>query len=216
MVQKSILVVSAICFVALALLAILIYRASPGPVSQEILGVGIGSYNSESGVVYLSGRRLDCDRSDGSQTFTSTCTVEISGKMLEIHARRNPATDPHQLGGTCEAFYDGRQWPCSIGSRHVHVHWFAYIREPLGLTGDQLETLRRRYFFENLPEEAFMTGMVVVPMAAMLVTILATAVWLWPRARRKISFALLVAASGAASLAGTFALALLLTRDFWD
>jgi hypothetical protein len=152
MVRKSVLLVFVICFVALALLAILLYRASPGPVSQEILGVGIGSHDDESGVVYLSGRRLNCDWSDGTQAFTSTCTVEISGKMLEIHARRNPATDPNQLGGTCEAFYDGQHWSCSIGSRHVHVHWFAYIREPLGLSGDQLEALRRQYFFENLPE----------------------------------------------------------------
>ena len=213
--RKSILLVSAICFLALILLVILIYRASPGPNSQEVLGVGIGSYDNVSGIAYLSGRRLNCDRTGGTQAFTS-CTVEISGKTLEIHARRNLATDSDQLGGTCEAFYDGQQWPCSIGSRHVHVHWFAYIREPLGLTGDQLEALRREYFVENLPEEAFMTGIVVVPIAAMLATILVTAAWLWPRARRKIPTALLVAASGIASLAGTFVLVILLTRDFWD
>jgi hypothetical protein len=215
-VRKSILLVSAFCFAALALLATLVYRASPGPVSQEILGIGIDSNNNESGIVYLSGRRLDCERTDGTQAFTSTCTVDVSGKTLEIHARRNPATDPDQLGGTCEAFYDGKQWPCSIGSRHVDVHWFAYIREPLGLTGDQLEALRREHFFENLPEEAFMAGIVVVPIVAMLVAIVATAVWLRPRARRKISFALLVAVSGVASLSVTFALALLLTHGFWD
>jgi hypothetical protein len=215
-VRKSILLVSAICFAALILLAILVYRASPGPISQEILGVGIGRSNNESGIVYLSGRRLTCDPIDGTQAFTSTCTVEVSGKTLEIRARRNLATDPNQLGGTCEAFYDGKQWPCSIGSRHVDVHWFAYIREPLGLTGDQLEALRREHFFENLPEEAFMAGIVVIPIVAMLVAILATAVWVWPRARRKIWFVLLVAASGVASLSGTFVLALVLTRGFWD
>jgi len=207
---------SAFCFVALTLLATLVYRASPGPVSQEILGVGIGSNDYGSGIVYLSGRRLDCERTDGTQAFTSTCTVRISGKTLEIHARRNPTTDPNQLGGTCEAFYDGRQWPCSIGSRHVDVHWFAYVREPLGLTGDQLEALRHKYFFENLPEDAFMAGIIVVPIVAMSVAIVAMAVWLWPRAHRKISLALLVAASGVASLSGTFVLVLLLTRGFWD
>jgi hypothetical protein len=215
-VRKSILLASAFCFVALTLLATLVYRASPGPVSQEILGVGIGSNDYGSGIVYLSGRRLDCERTDGTQAFTSSCTVKVSGSMLEIHARRNPTTDPNQLGGTCEAFYDGKQWPCTIGSRHVDVHWFAYISEPLGLTGDQLEALRRESVFENLPEEAFMTGIVVVPIVAMLMAILATTAWLWPRFRRKISFALLVAASGVASLSGTFVLALLLTRGFWD
>jgi hypothetical protein len=214
-VRKSILLASAFCFVALTLLATLVHRASPGPVSQEILGVGIGSNDYGSGIVYLSGRRLDCERTDGTQAFTS-CTVEVSGSMLEIHARRNPTTDPNQLGGTCEAFYDGKQWPCSVGSRHVDVHWFAYISEPLGLTGDQLDALGHKYFFENLPESAFMAGIVVVPIVAMSVAIVATAVWLWPRARRKISFALLVAASGVASLSGTFVLALLLTRGFWD
>jgi hypothetical protein len=216
MVRKSVLLISVIYFVALALLAMLLYRASPGPVSQEILGVGIGSHDDESGVVYLSGRRLNCDLSDGTQAFTSTCTVEISGKMLEIHARRNPATDPNQLGGTCEAFYDGQRWSCSIGSRHVHVHWFAYIREPLGFSGDQLEALRRQYFFENLPEGAFLAGVVVVPFVTMLLTVLAAALWLWPRTRRRITVALLVAASGVASLSVTFVLALLLTGGFWD
>jgi hypothetical protein len=214
--RKSILLLSAICFAALTLLAALVYRASPGPDSQEILGVGIDSNDTESGMIYLSGRRLDCERTDEPQAFTSTCTVELSGKTLEIHARRNPATDPDQLGGMCEAYYDGKEFPCSIGSRHVHVHWFAYIREPLGLTGDQLEALRHQYFFENLPEEAFMAGIVVVPISAMLVLIVATAAWLWPRARRKTSLALLVAASAVASLSGTFVLALMLTRGFWD
>jgi hypothetical protein len=216
MVKKLVLLVSTICLIALALLAFLMFRASPGPDSQEILGVGIGSHDNESGIVYLSGRRLHCDRSDGTQAFTSTCTVEISGKILEIRARRNLATDPNQLGGTCEASYDGKQWSCSIGSRHVHVHWFAYIREPLGLTGDQLEALRRQYLFENLPEQAFLTGIVVVPIVVMLVAATVTALWLWPRSRRKLMVALLVAMSGMASLSATFVLLLLLTRDFWD
>jgi hypothetical protein len=213
--RRLILLISAVCFIALILLAVLVYRASPGPISQEILGVGIGSYDNVSGVVYLSGRRLDCDRIDENPAFTS-CTVKVSGKTLEIHARRNPATEPNQLGGTCEAFYDGKEWQCSIGSRHVHVHWFAYIREPLGLTGDQLETLRREYFFENLAEEPFLAGLVVVPVLAMLVAILATAVWFWPRVRRKVWLVLLVSAFGVASLSGTFVLAFLLTRGFWD
>jgi hypothetical protein len=214
-VRRVILLVSIVCFAALILLATLIYGASPGPASQEIHGVGIVSDAVQSGIVYLSGRRLDCERT-GTQTCTSICTVVISGKPLEIRARRNPASDPNQLGGTCEAFYDGKQWPCSIGSRHVDVHWFAYIGEPLGLTGDQLKALRREHFFENLPEETFLTGLFAVPIVAMLVAGLATAVWLWPRARSRLSSALLVAASGLASLLGTFALGLLLTRGFWD
>jgi hypothetical protein len=213
--RKPILLVSAVYFVAMILVAILIYRASPGPRSQEILGVGIGSYDDASGVAYLSGRRLNCDRFDGTEAYSS-CTVGVAGKTLEIRAQRNATTEPNQLGGACEAFYADKEWPCSIGSRHVGVHWFAYIREPLGLTEDQLETLRHRYFFENVAEEAYLTGMVVVPILTMLVVMLAMAVWFWPRIRRKVWLALLVAASGVASLVGTFVLVVLLTRGFWD
>jgi hypothetical protein len=57
---------------------------------------------------------------------------------------------------------------------------------------------------------------VVVPFVTMLLTVLAAALWLWPRTRRRITVALLVAASGVASLSVTFVLALLLTGGFWD
>jgi hypothetical protein len=215
--RKVILLLSAIYFIGLATLAILVYRASPGPSSQEILGVGIGNYHSgDAGIVYLSGRGLHCTRIEGTQSFASTCTVEIAGKTLEIHAQRNPSTHLNQLGGSCEVSYDGKQWPCRIDSRHVHVHWFAYISEPLGLNRTQLDALRREYFFENLPEQAFIAGMIVVPVLTMAVAVVATAIWLWPRARSRASFALIVAVVGIASLAGTFMLSILLTRGFWD
>jgi len=214
--RKVILLLSAICFLTLAFIAILVYRASPGPASQEILGIGIGDYHNDAGIVYLSGRRLDCARVEGAQAFPSVCTVDIGGKTLEIRARRNPPTDPHQLDGTCEASYDGRKWSCSIGSRHVHVHWFAYISEPLGLDAAQLDALRRQFLFENLPQEAFIAGMIVVPIVAAIVAVLAAVVWLSPRIRRKAVYALLVAASGAATLISVFLLSLFLTRGFWD
>jgi len=214
--RKMIILLSAICFVVLAGVAILIYQASPGPTSQEILGIAIGDYYNDAGIVYLSGRRLDCARVEGAQAFPSVCTVDIEGKTLEIRARRNPPTDPHQLDGTCEASYNGRQWPCSIGSRHVHVHWFAYISEPLGLDAAQLDALRRQFLFENLPQEAFIAGMIVVPIVAAIVAVLAAVVWLSPRIRRKAAYALLVIASGVTTLAITFLLSLFLTRGFWD
>ena len=81
--RRSILLLSAVYFVAMILLAVLIHRASPGPVSQEILGVGIGSYENDPGVVYLSGRRLACDRVAGTQALSS-CTVQVAGQTLEI------------------------------------------------------------------------------------------------------------------------------------
>ena len=214
--RKSILLFSAICLLALVLVAVLVYRASPGPATQEILGVGIGDYHSEAGIVYLSGRRLDCTQTEGAQPFRSVCTVDIAGRSLEVRARRNPPGDPNQLAGTCEATYNGIQWPCSIGSRHVDVHWFAFLPEPLGLEKAQLDALRSRFFVENLPQETFTTGILVIPVVAALATVLATGVWLWPGLRRRASFALLVAASGAITLTFAFLLALLLTRGFWD
>ncbi len=215
MTRKLIYLISAVYFVALAALAILIHRASPGPISQEILGVGIGNHRSEAEIVYLSGRRLHCTRVKVSQPFASKCTVEVAGQTLEIHARRNAPTDPNQLGGTCEAIYDGKQWPCEIGSRHVDVPWFAYIAEPLGMSESQLDTLRREYFFENLPETTFFVGMLIVPVATMLVAIAVTVVWLWSKGNR-VSVALIAAVLGLATLVGTFILSVFLTSGFWD
>jgi hypothetical protein len=214
--RKSILLLSAICLLALVLVAAIIYGASPGPATQEILGVGIGDYHNAGGIAYLSGRRLNCTRVEGAQSFASICTIDIAGKTLEIHARRNPPTDPNQLDGACQASYDGRQWPCSIGSRHVHVNWFAFIPDPLGLDKAQVEALRREYFVENLPEEAFTVGMLVIPVVAAVGAVLATGVWLWPKVGRKASYVTLVAASGATALTIAFLVSLLLTRGFWD
>jgi hypothetical protein len=126
-------------------LAIFVQRATPGPPSQDILGVGIGNYYSGAGVAYLSGRRLSCVSLPAEDPFTSICTVSIAGKPLEIRARRNPPADPMQLGGACEAIYDGQQWPCRVGSRHVQVHWFAYIDDPLGWADNQRFVYRERH-----------------------------------------------------------------------
>jgi hypothetical protein len=214
--RKLIMLLSAGCLVALAFVATSVYLASPGPASQEIFGVGIGDYHTDAGIVYLSGRRLVCAQTEAAESFPSVCTVDIAGKTLEIRARRNPPTDPQQLAGTCEASYNGKEWPCSIGSRHVDVHWFAFIREPLGLDKAQIEALRREYFVENLPERVFTVGMIVIPVVAALAAVLATSAWLWPRVCRNSFRALLVAASGATTLTIAFLLSVLLTRGFWD
>jgi hypothetical protein len=210
------LLVSVVFVVSFSLLAILIYQASPGPDSQVITGVGIGSYDNESGIVYLSGRRLNCVRIDGAQAFAASCEVDILGKTLEIHARRNLATDSHQLSGTCAAFYDGEEWPCSIGSRHVHVHWFAFLSEPLGLDRTQLEALRRQYLIENLPQGIFPGGAVLISATTALIAILGASAWLWPRRRNRFSFLAVVTAVGSASLVSSFLLFFLLTQGFWD
>ena len=126
MLRKRIFVTSSVYFVLLTGLAVMLYRASPAPGSQDILGLGIGSYTSESGIVYISGRHLLCTSTPASGPFTSACKIQIAGKTLEIHARQ---TDPKPLGGICEVFYDGQQWPCTIGSRHDHVYRFAELAQ---------------------------------------------------------------------------------------
>ncbi len=215
-IRKIILSVSAVYLIALALAAIALYRASPGPVTQDILGVGIGSYDGEGGIVYLSGRRLSCARMDASELFTSRCTVQIAGELLEIYARRNAPPNPHQLGGACQAFYAGKQWPCRFGSRHVHIPWFAYIGEPLGLSQGQLDALRRQYFFENLSEQPFIAGIFAIPVVTLLVVIIASLVWLWPKSASKVGLAALSIVLGVVSLPATFLAAVFLTNGFWD
>lgn len=118
--------------------------------------------HAPGGVVYLSGRRLDCAPPVGNQGATR-CTVSIAGEPLELLARRNGPGDSNQLGGICRARYAGREWPCSFGLRHVHVAWFAIIPEPLDLSPAQLEQLRRQQPLENLPERALWSALLFVP-----------------------------------------------------
>jgi hypothetical protein len=162
MLRSIVLFLSAATFVALTVLAVLLHRSSPGPTRQEILGVTLGS---GGGMVFISGRRLDCVR-ETDPPYKATCTIEIADKRLTIQAARG---GPDRMwGGECQAEYAGQLWPCAIGSRHVHVHWFAHIRDPLGLDGAQMAALRRQYYFENLPEEPFLYGVLIAPVLAAL------------------------------------------------
>jgi hypothetical protein len=214
--RKAVILLSTGCLLILICVAVLIYRASPGPETQEIFGVGIGDSQNDAGVVYISGRRLDCTQAEANQPFPTVCSVDILGRSLEIQAMRNPPTDPNQLAGTCAATYDGRQLPCTIGSRHVDVPWFAFIRDPLGLNQVQMEGLRHRFYFENLPQETFTAALIVVPVVAAMAVVLASGAWLWPRIRSRPSYTLLVAASGTIALFAAFFITLGLTRGFWD
>lgn len=146
----------------LAVLALVLRQAAPGPAGQDVLGVGIGRYNGPGGIAYLSGRRLACGPPTRAH-YTARCTVEIAGGELELLARRNPPGHPNQLGGACEAVYAGRAWPCRIGGRHVHVHWFAYLDEPLGLTPAELDAVRRAHPLPNLPQDVFFVALFLVP-----------------------------------------------------
>ncbi|MFO7632187.1 MAG: hypothetical protein R6W76_06600 [Caldilinea sp.] len=148
--------------------------------------------------------------------FTSICTVSFAGKPLEIRARCNPPADPMQLGGACEAVYAGQQRPCRVGCRHVQIHWFAYIDDPLGLDQTQLDALRRRYLVENLPEEAILRGVVVVPLATSLVVFLLVSAWLWLRRSTGIGNLLAAAALSRDTGIALFVLAGFLTGGLWD
>lgn len=200
----------------LGVLALSLHNASPGPASQEILGVGIGRHDQSGGIVYLSGRYLHCERPKDQPSGASTCRIELAGRSLEIRAQRNPPTHPNQLGGACTAVYAGKAWPCRIDSRHVHVAWFAYLDEPLGLDNDQLAALRQHYFLENLPESSFPNGIGLVSFTTAVLVFAAVGVWLWPRRRNRLSGALVTLTCGIVIWFGTWLLAIYLTNGFWD
>jgi hypothetical protein len=215
MLRKMLLLFTGCYFSALAVLAISLHNASPGPGSQEILGVGIGRYDGAEGIVYLSGRYLHCSQAE-DPSWAAICAIEIAGQPLEIRAQRNPPTDPNQLGGRCAAFYAGQPWPCRIGLRHVQVAWFAYLDEPLGLDKAQLDALRRAYFLENLPESSFVRGITLVTITTAILALLSASIWLWPRMHNKFFYTLAATACGMLSGLVTFFLAIFLTNGFWD
>ena len=215
--RKIAIQITLVYFVILILLGFMLYRASPGPAAQDILGVGLGNNASAGGLVYLSGRHLKCV-SIANSDYTSKCSVIIAGKTLEILARRNATSDPVLMGGKCEAYYADRQWSCQIGSRHVHVHWFAYIPDALGLTPSQLDQLRQQYVLENLPEAFYFPyGSLIIALTVMIAMMVGLGAWLWPKLRSKILILLIIVMSGLASFIGTFFIfAFVLTNGFWD
>ena len=203
-------------FIGLAIWAGFIYRASPGPTSQEVLGVGIGHWENETGIAYLSGRHLDCQQTDDIAPYTHLCRVDIAGKPLEIQARRNQPPSLMQLGGICAAFYDQQQWPCEMVSRHLHIHWFAYIDPPLGLESTQMDALRQKYFIENLSEEPFLVGILSTAVTTTLLMVINFLVWFWPTVQKK--WVLLITAVPIAMITffGTFLMGAIITNGFWD
>ncbi len=203
-------------FLLLAILAVLVYQASPSPVSEEIRGLGIGNWREDYGMAYMSGQRLDCQPLTNNATFATHCEVKIDGKTLAVEAVRNDASSNMQLGGQCEATYDGETWPCEIGSRHVHVHWFAFIDPPLGLDAAQMNNLRRTYFIENLSESAIIGGVFFVAIFTTLLVLTNVLVWLEPKVETKmflVVWGLLVAFT---TFFGSFASTMWLTNGFWD
>lgn len=203
--------------ISIGILALLIHRATPAPVDeQEISGVGIGHWESETGIAFLSGRHLECEVVDNIPPFTTSCQIEIAGEMLEIHAQTNESLI-FPLSGTCEAFYGNQQWPCKIGSRHVQVHWFAYIEPALGLSNVEMNALRRHYFFENLPEAPFLLGTLLVAGITALLVTANFITWFWTRIKNK--WVLLITAVCCVAPVIFYAMLFIgamITGDFWD
>ncbi len=204
------------CYLAsLGVLALALRNASPGPTSQEILGVGLGSHYRAEGLVYLSGRYLNCSRPE-DQSWPAICTIEIAGQPLEIRAQRNPPGHPNELGGKCEAFYAGKRWPCQIDSRHVQVSWFAFLEEPLGLSKDQLDDLRQHYLLENFPESVFLNGIALEAIITAILALLMVGLWLWPRVSNKLLCALTAIGCASVTWGLSFFMGMLMTNGFWD
>jgi hypothetical protein len=199
----------------LVALALALLRSSPGPATQDVQGIGIGSYGGPGGIAYLSGRDLACTPST-RPPFTSRCTVEVAGETLELFAHRNPPGAPNQLGGACEARYAGEAWPCRIGGRHVHVQWFAYLDQPLGLTPAQLAAVRRAHPLPNVPERAILSGLLAVPALTGLAAAGGTTVWLRRGGHGWAAAITAGALVGPAALAGTFVLAAGATSGYGD
>lgn len=203
--------------ISVGILALFIHRATPAPNdAQEIRGVGIGHWDSETGIAFFSGRHLDCELVDNIQPFTTSCQIEIAGKMLEIHAARSSDVN-FPLSGACEAFYGNQQWPCKIGSRHVQVHWFAYIEPALGLSNAEMNALRLRYFIENLPEDPFILGTLFVAMVTALLVTANFIAWFWTRIKNK--WVLLITAVCCVAPVIFYAMLFIgvtITGDFWD
>lgn len=196
-------------------LAVAVRRAAPTE-DRAITGLGIGRYAEASGIAYLSGQRLACVPETRDGVRGSRCTVALAGQTLEIAGWRSPYTGRTPFAGSCEARYAGQEWPCRIGSRHLGVHWFAYLDEPLGLSGEQLAALRREHFFENLDEGPFFAAQQLLPpLTALVVCIGVLAAGGEALERRPLVVAgALVAAL--ATLPGTFFAVLFATRGFWD
>ena len=201
------------CYLGLlAIIAVMLHRASPGPESQEIWGGAIGNWK-DSGVAFFSGRRLKCAK-DATINMT-VCTIEIAGKTLTIHAHRAP-TPEFSLNGVCRAFYNGQEWKCQIAPRHVGVFWFAYMESGMALDKEHISGLQRKYFFENLSENAYVNGMFVVSVLSMGMAVFVTNFWCYAHNKNKVICMLLPFIIGVVSFFISLFTAGFFTNGFWD
>jgi hypothetical protein len=210
--NKPISIIAALYLAALALLTLLVSQATPAPPTQAIRGIGIGSSRSETGIAYVSGRRLACSEVSGE----TQCIMQLAGKPLTIRTLPSLPDDLNLLEGPCEATYNGKSWPCELNLRHVHVAGFAYISDPLGLTPSQLATLRRHHPIENLPDHTIFLAIPVIPLLTALV--IAVIIIARLRAQRKSGWtiAFTTAPVAVVTLVVTFIATIRLTSSLLD
>lgn len=211
----------------LVALAVVVYRATPAPPSQTIRGISISRTDSttrprastRAPYIDISGRALECKPLPDSARFPSECTITIAGKLLTIQAYRNGPNHADQLGGGCEAFYNGERRLCRIGAPNLQVNWFAYIDQPLGLTNQQLAKLEQKYLIENLPENVIIGSGLTVIILTTIVAMFVVAILFWPRRFtlvRGLSFAAIVLLTAILTVSTTFNATLYVTSGLWD
>ncbi|MCP5097651.1 MAG: hypothetical protein GY943_19050 [Chloroflexi bacterium] len=215
--KKSAAIVTGIFILIVAIISIMLHQSSPGPDGQEILGVSIGAYEGESGIAHISGRALDCQPTDADNEFNSACQIEIHGKQLTIFASRNGTDHSMQLGGTCTAVYDSSPLNCHIGSRHVHMHWFAFINQPENFSATDMDILRMQYFFENLSEIFYVRFVFIVATMIAILVMWNGWVWIRPYLQKKKVFAVAaILPIGFVSFYISLMTLAVVTSGFWD
>lgn len=214
--RKIALVLSTLYLAIAGIVAIALLQASPGPSEQDIYGIGIGTPGSSQGSTYISGRRLDCMPLQQPASFTSQCSIPISGKQLTIFARHNNETNLNHFDGICQALYDGQNWPCIFGWRHAHTPWFVYLDRPLSLPVAELDSLQQQFWIENLPETAIFQLIQVSTIVSTSVAAGATLLWFWPMRRNKMMALSSVCIVSLFTCVGSSITALLITGSFWD
>lgn len=146
MLRKTVLGAVVLYMIAVGLFAVLLLRSRPA--AGGIPEIGIGARDADGGVVYISGRRLECDSLSGDARVAVRCGLAIDGDPLTIEA--GPDTMLASImARDCEATFRGQSYSCRPELRRGTVRTIVHIQEPLGLEPAELEALRGRYWVEN-------------------------------------------------------------------
>lgn len=146
MLRKIVLAIALLYFAGLAVFAVLLFRGRPA--AAGIPEIGFGLWESDTGFVYISGRRLACATLAGDDRFTTRCTVPLQEGLLTVKARPVDLRPGH-FAGSCEAEFRGQLYPCRPDLHRGTVRPIALIEGALGLSAPEREALRDHYWVEN-------------------------------------------------------------------